>query len=479
MVQILPLVGAAALLAQVALGAVVPVRRTNHEQQNNNYDNNNYNVGSYQNQYNNYQQQQESNNRYYQGNQDSNQDGRGHETTTAERQQAHETTTAMEHETTTVEEQRQQEETTTMVHETTTVEEQQMEHETTTVEEQQAHETTTMEHETTTVQEQQAHETSTYEYPQYGSGSNQYNNNGYNDCVSQCMAQFGAPPSTMTMERQQNAQETETASGAIHTVMVAPTGVGLRYVPFAVNASVGDTIRYVWTTPNNHTVTLSSALTVCNKSAQAESREFVSGVRNAATEQQIFDVKVETDQPQFYYCSVQQHCQKGMFGIINPGNDVGAANSVGSLMTSMMTSNPQLQAAYQYIKANVSDTAALNWGMGMSTEGIPEDQWENVATNVLVTQAMFGANPGMLEYGHGAATPDGSPITMLGDLNVLLSANYGTPPTNLVVSSSTGAAATSTPSLTPVNATSGALSGKSAASVWVAAFVGVVGFLLF
>jgi plastocyanin len=87
----------------------------------------------------------------------------------------------------------------------------------------------------------------------------------------------------MTMEHQQ-AQET--ATGAIHTVMVAPTGVGLRYVPFAVNASVGDTIRYVWTTPNNHTVTLSSALTVCNKSAQADSLNFASGVRNAAVEQQ-------------------------------------------------------------------------------------------------------------------------------------------------------------------------------------------------
>jgi hypothetical protein len=118
--------------------------------------------------------------------------------------------------------------------------------------------------------------------------------------------------------------------------------------------------------------------------------------------------------------------------------------------------------------------------MNMVTDGIPEDQWENVATNVLITQAMFGENPGMLEYGHGAATPDGSPIQMMGDFNVLLSANTGTAPTTgLVVSSTADAAATSTPSLTPVNATSGALTGKSAASVWVAAFVGVVGFLLF
>ena len=71
-------------------------------------------------------------------------------------------------------------------------------------------------------------------------------------------------------------------SGAVHTVMVAPMEGVLRYWPFAVNASVGDTIRYVWTTPLNHTATLSSALAVCNKSAKADDLKWVSGVRNAA-----------------------------------------------------------------------------------------------------------------------------------------------------------------------------------------------------
>lgn len=71
-------------------------------------------------------------------------------------------------------------------------------------------------------------------------------------------------------------------NGVVHTVMVAPMEGVLRYWPFAVNASVGDTIRYVWTTPLNHTATLSSALAVCNKSAQADGLKWVSGVRNAA-----------------------------------------------------------------------------------------------------------------------------------------------------------------------------------------------------
>jgi len=100
------------------------------------------------------------------------------------------------------------------------------------------------------------------------------------------MAQFGAPPSTMTMDSQ-DSLPSATGTGAVHTVLVAPTGAGLRYVPFALNASVGDTVRYVWTTPNNHTATLSSALAVCNKSGIADERDFVSGVRNASQGVQV------------------------------------------------------------------------------------------------------------------------------------------------------------------------------------------------
>jgi len=71
-------------------------------------------------------------------------------------------------------------------------------------------------------------------------------------------------------------------TGAVHTVMVAPMQGVLRYWPFAVNASVGDTIRYVWSTPANHTATLSSALAPCNRSARAEELKWASGVRNGS-----------------------------------------------------------------------------------------------------------------------------------------------------------------------------------------------------
>lgn len=474
MVQILPLIGAAALLAQTAFGAAVPMKRTQY--------NNNYNSGSNQymsgnqdtnqngngnqdfnqygnGQYNAYHQQQ---------NQDSNQNGNVHQmmtTTTPER--AMETTTQMMDHTSMM--MMEEATTTAMAYETTVMN----------MEESMMGESSVMMHqETTTTQMAYAEETSSaaYSMPTYGSGSSGWNN-GYNNCVSQCMAQFGSPPSTMTMESQ-DSLPSATGTGAVHTVLVAPTGAGLRYMPFAINATVGDTVRYVWTGPNNHTATLSSALAICNKSGIAEQRNFVSGVKNASQGMQIFDVTVETAEPQFFYCSVAQHCQKGMFGIINPANNVGGPNTVGTMMSSWLQSSPSLQAAYSYAMQNISESSAMNWGMGMSLDGIPESAYPDVAANVLFTQANFAANPGMLETGNGAATPDGSPVRIVADLNVLLSNTSGAVPTTLAQGATPSTApAVATGSLTPVNAQYSAAS-RSSAGVWVAAVIGVAGWLL-
>ena len=286
------------------------------------------------------------------------------------------------------------------------------------------------------------------------------------------------------------ATQTENASGAIHTIMVAPEGAGLRYVPFAVNASVGDTIRYVWTTPKNHTATLSSALAICNKSGIAEERNFVSGIRNAESGPQTFDVKLETADPQFFYCSVGVHCASGMFGLINPAlsaaSGASTASTVGSMMSEMMQSNPAMQAAYSYLVQNMTDgRAASQWGMNMSLDGIPESSYADVAANVLFTQASFAANPGMMES-NGAQTPDSSPIAIPADFNVLLSNIALTAPTSTsaeagATASSSRPAASVTGSLVPVNAVdspNSAFSGKQGAGLWIAAVVGVAGWLL-
>jgi hypothetical protein len=115
-----------------------------------------------------------------------------------------------------------------------------------------------------------------------------------------------------------------------HTVIVAPTQGVLRYVPFALNASVGDTVQFMWNA-NNHTVTKSSELLPCNKTADSP---FASGVQLKGFScmfchlqkycidylcdslSQLVTQVVNDTNPTFYYCGVPTHCEKGMFGIM-------------------------------------------------------------------------------------------------------------------------------------------------------------------
>ena len=52
--------------------------------------------------------------------------------------------------------------------------------------------------------------------------------------------------------------------------MVAPVDGVPRFLPFALNATVGDTVRFIWTGKNQHSTTMSSALSMCNKTLSAD-----------------------------------------------------------------------------------------------------------------------------------------------------------------------------------------------------------------
>lgn len=333
--------------------------------------------------------------------------------------------------------------------------------------------------EETTVLPEEAHETwsSDYAYPTYGSGASEWGA-PYDDCVSQCVAKYGAPRETYTPV----AKPEEVGNGAIHTVLVAPEAGVLRYYPFALNATVGDTIRYVWSTPANHTATLSSELALCNRSSLAEGRSFVSGIKNGAEGETVFDVVVQTEEPQFFYCSVQQHCEKGMWGVINPKSEFGGVNTVGSKMKEWTDSNPNLQAAWSYVhETTKTDQAVDTWGNSISLDGIPEEAYSDVAANVIWTRAMFGANPGTLETNKGAATPDGSPVTLVEDLSILLSATNQDPnAANQPAGTPTGALPNPSEAAEELaaNAESDSGASKNIVGFWVAAVVGVASWIL-
>lgn len=120
-------------------------------------------------------------------------------------------------------------------------------------------------------------------------------------------------------------------SGVTHTVIVAPSQGVLRYVPFAVNATVGDTVKFMWNA-NVHTVTKSDVLSLCNSTSLAP---FASGRQNKSF---VFTQVVNTTDPVFFHCAVPSHCQKGMFGIINPPSAIASANSVALQMQQLIAS---------------------------------------------------------------------------------------------------------------------------------------------
>jgi len=238
--------------------------------------------------------------------------------------------------------------------------------------------------------------TNTYAPPPmqtYGSG---YMPSSYDSCVQQCVASYGAPPSMVTATASM-PYSNGMGSGATHTVIVAPTQGVLRYVPFAVNASVGDTVRFMWNA-GPHTVTKSSALNLCNATSDSP---FKSGMQNKSF---VFDQVVNDTNPTFYYCGVTGHCEKGMFGIINPPNgDVASSTSVGSMMPMMAQNNSDFASQWSYTMMNTNNsTQASNWGSTMDVGAMTNDPVAQMALlqNVMFTRLAMASNDKFV-------TPDG------------------------------------------------------------------------
>ncbi|KAI0306365.1 hypothetical protein B0F90DRAFT_1665701 [Multifurca ochricompacta] len=208
-----------------------------------------------------------------------------------------------------------------------------------------------------------------YTSSSYGSGSSNWNNGGYDSCVQQCVAQFGSPASVY-MPPSSTSDSGSSGSGATHTVWVAPTQGVLRYVPFAVNASVGDTVE------------------LCNKTSD---HLFATGEQNKGF---TFTQVVNDTNPTFYYCGTPTHCQKGMFGIINPPSAFQQPGSASNMMPALASKNPSTQAGWSYANnATTNSTVAANWGNNIDMSKMPDWAHSYAAENIAYTRAFLGMNP--------------------------------------------------------------------------------------
>jgi plastocyanin len=294
-----------------------------------------------------------------------------------------------------------------------------------------------------------------YPSPTYGSGSNSWGSGGnpYDDCVQQCQAKY---PSSMSPPQDSPSQTSKT-----HVVYVAPTQGVLRYVPFAVNASVGDTVKFIWGA-NNHTVTKGSELTPCNATSDSP---FASGLQ---LKDFTFEQVVNDTNPVFFYCAVPGHCTKGMFGIINPPNALGSPSSVGSMMQSMAAANPNIAKMHTYTdNATMNSTGAYEWGTSFDMSSIPQWAQASFVENVLYTRLFLAANPDAFQNGSIDASLGGNPPVVPQDITQVALNNspdygYGSNPVSSSVMTSTSTVAPS-PTSSSSNA-SGDLSGNGATS---------------
>ncbi|TFY67295.1 hypothetical protein EVG20_g3991 [Dentipellis fragilis] len=291
-----------------------------------------------------------------------------------------------------------------------------------------------------------------YSSPSYGSGSSSWGGSGYDSCVSQCMASYGAP-SAMAMPTETASAEGSYGTGKVHTVWVAPKQGVLRYVPFATNASVGDTIKFIWG-GNNHTVTKSSILGICNKTSDAP---FVSGTHDANF---TFTQVVNDTNATFFYCGTPGHCQKGMFGIINAPNAFGSASSAAQMIPQMAANNSDMAAAWAYTKSyTANNTGAATWGNNMDMSGVPSWAQSSMAENIMYTRAFLAANPEVLNSdGTIDMSNAGSNALMLPEDISTVAKGSNNAASSSTPAAATSASASSTPSTTasPVGAASGA-----------------------
>jgi len=145
---------------------------------------------------------------------------------------------------------------------------------------------------------------------------------------------------------------------------------------------------------NNHTVTKSSALLPCNRSGDATS-VFASGVQNKDF---VFTQVVNETNPTYFFCATPGHCQKGMFGVVNPSTNFSSFSSVSGNMQTIAAANPNVKAYAAYTaKQTEGNALAARWGSNLDVMAFPDWARATVAENVLFTRNFLAANPETLK----------------------------------------------------------------------------------
>lgn len=163
-----------------------------------------------------------------------------------------------------------------------------------------------------------------------------------------------------------------TVRAAVYNVTVGEPGK-LTYSPEYVNASVGDTIVFTFSTPGtNHTVTQSSFATPCEALAGGFDTGFVPVSTGSTGPFSVAQFTVQDTTPVWVYCRQEGHCQKGMVFAVNPGSkfaafqDAATGNTTDSAAIASSTASASSAATATSTTTSASASAS-------ATESISSD----------------------------------------------------------------------------------------------------------
>ncbi|BGP32174.1 hypothetical protein JCM10296v2_003954 [Rhodotorula toruloides] len=281
-------------------------------------------------------------------------------------------------------------------------------------------------------------------------------------CVQQCMASNGlswpsgiasaalpaltGTPMMAPMPSGPGTMVNGSLIGGPGQVVVAPKKGDLRFVPFNIVASPGQTVEFIWGA-GPHTVTQSSQLSICNATQQTGA--FKSGMQQAGFQMPL---TVNDSSTIFYYCAVPNHCQKGMFGLINGQVSLDGKNTFGEYMNGWAKASQENQDLLDItIQITSGNSAAASWGDSLSTAQFESWALPWAMQQIMYTRQYFAENPQLLAAMAGNAT---SPTT-------LIASNAGSP-------ASTSSAASASAS---ASESSGAASSKAAGALALIASV--------
>ncbi|GAA5950861.1 hypothetical protein JCM10213_006456 [Rhodosporidiobolus nylandii] len=278
-----------------------------------------------------------------------------------------------------------------------------------------------------------------------GGGGGAGGGGAYDTCMQQCMANngmslpgggggsdMGGMTGNSTLPPPAGGNTTDLIAGP-GQVVVAPKLGDLRMVPFNLAAKPGSTVQFVWGA-GPHTVTQSSALTICNASKAAGA--FTSGMQLKGFE---FDVMVNDTKPIWYYCTVKDHCQKGMFGVINAPTTSDPTKNVKGKMGewAKQSQENQILIDQTVIIVQNSPKEVQNWGWNLDISSLPSWALSPTMESTLKTRQFFAQNPQALAASNsaGSTASDGSSTSS----SSASSADNGTSPVTTSAAASSSA----------------------------------------